>query len=1484
MKLRHLILATSAFVLLASLHAAPPERLELKKGDHVSILGNELADRMQHTGWLETLIAKKFAAEQITVRNLSSAADEISTWHRSQDFGTRNEWLTRTQADVIFAFYGFNESFKGAEGLAKFKADLGAFLKEMAKQNFSGKGAPRVVLFSPIANEKHRDANFPDPAANNANLKLYTAAMAEVAKANDAQFIDLFTPSQDVFKEAAAKGQSLTLDGLHLTEAGEKAMAPLAFRALFGESAPQGDLAKLRDAVLDKSWQWHQRYRTIDGFNVYGGRSHEKYAPKDKDGKTGEPILNNTVMQREMQMRNVMTANRDKRVWAVASGGDLVVKDDNLPPPIPVGTNKPGDKPDLSHTYPDAQEAIAKIHVNENCKVNLFADEKQFPELANPVQMAWDTKGRLWVAAWKNYPEREPLSKDGDKLLIFEDTNGDGKADKCTTFLGDLNAPTGFSFYKDGVLVMQAPDLWYVPIGKDGKAGVKERVLMGMDSADSHHTTNALNPDPAGAIYPSDGVFHRTQVETANGPVRHSDAIAWRFEPRTMKMEKYAPYGLVNPHGKVWDAWGDDILTNATSNGNYFGPAISGHLDNGDHPGIKDFWNRPSRPCPGTWMISSRHFPDDWQGNFLNANVISDQCIYRVKVSQDGSGLKGETIEKLVWADPAELPTFRPICTDIGPDGALYFCDWSQTIIGHLQHHLRDPNRDHEHGRIYRITYNGRPLLTPPKIDGQPVAALLELLKLPEDDTRTLAKIELGKHDSAEVTAAVKQWAASLDKNDKNYEHNRLEALWVHQWHNVVDTDLLNQVLASPEPRARAAAVKVLCYQRDRVPDALALLKKAADDADPRVRLHAVRAASFFRDWAAADVALTSLKHPGDYYLDYTLKETMRQLEPWWKNAIPEGKPLAADNPAGIEYILGNVSTADLAKMPKSPVVFTAMLTRPGVAQAQRIEALGELAAAQKTTQVAALLGVLDSLAAKGGKAAEDLCRIALLQPAADLKPSRDALKKLAAGGNAEFVRHSAQAALMLADGSIEGQWNDAINSPAALTDFLNSLPLVADPALRSTAYEKVKPLLSALPPAMEAALQNSKTANGRFVRIELPRKGTLTLAEVQVFVDGRNVAGSGTAKQSSTSNGGEAQRAVDGNTDGSYASGTETHTNENEDHPWWELDLKTPQPISAIAVWNRSENNGGYVSRLEGFDLTVLDADRHELFKKAGNPAPKESVRIELQNDAAGSVRRAAIRAVAGLLKEPEAVFAALVDLIKKGDQTSTAAQSIMQLPRVAWVKEQAAPAVDALVAWAGKVPASGRTAQEYIETVQVANELAALLPPANAATARKALKELRVNVFVVKTVLEQMRYDTPRIVVEAGKPFEIILENLDAMGHNFVIVKPGAKEKVGTASATMTPDKLDGQGRAFLPNLPEILAATKVVEPGQKETLKFTAPNEEGDYEYVCTLPGHFAIMNGKLIVTKDVDAYLQAHPLADAVPAGAAVDHSKHAALAK
>jgi glucose/arabinose dehydrogenase len=715
--------------------------------------------------------------------------------------------------------------------------------------------------------------------------------MGEVAKANGVPFVDLFSISQRLFADAAKKGNSLTFNTALLTEAGDKALAPEILQALFGEKAPAGNLEKLRSAVLDKNKEWHARYRTVDGYNVYGGRSGLAFTPRKGGFEQNErepkpPALSNyQTMQDEMTQRDVKTANRDKRVWAVAKGGDLKVDDSNLPPVrLLPESNKPDVKPFLS-----GEESMKHMSVAKGCKITLVADEVRFPELVSPVQMAFDTQGRLWIAAWPSYPELRPTDTVKDKLLIF-DLGADGKATKCTTWLDGLNCPTGFQFHKDGVLVMQAPDLWFArDTNGDSKADWHERVLMGMDSADSHHTANSICYEPGGAVYLSDGVFHRTQVETPYGPVRNIDGCVYRYEPLTHKFERYVAYGFANPHGRVFDYWGNDIITDATGNESFFAPAFSGHLDYpAKHARMEQFWKRPMRPCPGTGIVSSRHFPDDWQGNFLNLNVIGFQGIYRVKVSEEGSGLRGETIEELVKGDNEAIPNFRPICVAVAPDGSIYFADWAKPLIGHMQHHIRDPNRDKSHGRIYRITYEGRPLLKPVRIDGQPIEKLLDVLKEPEDDVRTRAKIELGKHDSAKVIAAVKQWTAKLDPKAKDYEHHMTETLWVHQWHNVVNEDLLKRMLRSPDYHARAAATRVLCYWRDRVKDPLGLLAIQAKDDHPRVRLEAVRACSFFKTPQAAEVALQVLDKEAnpdkpDYYIKYCLDETMKALDKYTK-------------------------------------------------------------------------------------------------------------------------------------------------------------------------------------------------------------------------------------------------------------------------------------------------------------------------------------------------------------------------------------------------------------------------------------------------------------------------------------------------------------------------------------------------------------------------------------------------------------------------
>jgi glucose/arabinose dehydrogenase/azurin/lysophospholipase L1-like esterase/HEAT repeat protein len=1300
---------------VAMVRATAADRLELRKDDRICIIGNTFADRMQHSGWLESLIYTKFPKDNLVFRNLGFSGDELNVRLRSEGFGSPDDWLKKEQADVIFAFFGYDESFKGPDGLAAFRKDLEKFITDTRNQNYSGKGAPRLVLFSPIAAEKHLDPNFPDPASINANLKLYTDAMGEVAKASGVPFVNLFTVSQNAYAQVK---QPLTINGVHLTDEGYRMVAPQMFKALFGEAAPsareRGSFEDLRNAVNAKNAVWFSRYRTVDGYNVYGGRSFLKF-----DG-----VMNRDTMQREMEMRDVMTANRDKRVWAVAQGVDLKVEDNNLPPPVEVKSNKPGPNPDGSHEFLSGEAAINHMKVPPGCKVNLFASEEQFPELANPVQMAFDTRGRLWVAAWPNYPERRPESTKGDPLLVFEDTNGDGKADKCTTFIGDLNCPTGFQFYKDGVILVQAPDVWFIrDTDGDGKADWRERILNGMDSADSHHTANSLVLDPGGAIYLSDGVFHRTQVETPWGPpVRNTDAAIYRFEPRSSKFDRYIAYGFANPHGRVFDYWGNDLVTDATGNNTYFGPAFSGHIDYPEkHPGLKEFWERPSRPCPGTGILSSRHFPEEFQGNFLNCNVIGFLGIFRVKVREEGSGLWGETIEPpLVQSDD---PNFRPTGVDVAPDGSVYFIDWQNPIIGHMQHHLRDPSRDHQHGRVYRITYEGRPLLKSARIAGERIEKLLDLLKEPENNVRTRAKIELGARDTKQVVAAAQKWTRQFNPEKVEDQHALLEALWVHQWHNVVNEPLLRQLLKSSDPRARAQAVRVLCYWRDRVREPLALLRAAANDESPRVRLEAVRALSFFNGREALATAHEILRYDTDYYLDYLFKETLRQLQKGSKEIfLPQ-------DPQVLARTLDRLSDKELMQAPDVEAVVNERLNRKGIDLNSRSKALDQLAKLHQTDRVSEAVTALRRLdsASSAPAAAADLGLLLTATPASDLAKSRAALSNLAESARQTPVRRAAYAALVAADGKPDAVWEATARNPETRAALIDSIILLADPAFR-TGFE----------PLLTAAL----------------------------------------------------------------------------------ADTSTP-----------------------------------------------------------GNVRGAALGALP--LMGPDNAgknFEILAAHLRDGRDLTAAARAVTQLPREAWNKELAAPVAESILAWARTVPAAKRTEQDYIETVQVGTEMASLLPAAQSTRIRRELLDLSVRVFVIKSVREQMRYDTTRLVVEAGKPFEIIFENLDMMPHNIVFVQPGAREEVGTQAQTMSP-KPDRQGRLYVPNNRKIVAASKLIEPGQKETLKLTAPEKPGDYDYVCTYPEHWKVMFGQLIVVKDAEEILKASAQPPAPQSQASIDKHQH-----
>jgi putative heme-binding domain-containing protein len=1085
-------LLVAGLALPPSAGASPP--FELQKGDHVCLIGNALAERMQHSSWLETLIHARYPQHDLVFRNLGYSGDEVNGYRdlysrmRSMDFGSQDQWLageapipqpnklnpgapvrqnrfelTNTRADVVFAFYGYNESFSGAVGLEKFKQDLDRFIKHTRAQRYNEKSPPRLVLFSPIAHENLGDPNLPDVVENNRQLKFYTAAMAEVAKVNGIPFVDLFTPTRARF--SASSGPKLTINGIHLNQEGDRFVAGVGYQALFGE-APTFDeqrLERLRTAVNEKNWYWFVRYRTPDGYSTYGDRAFLRFV----GGQT-----NYEVLQRELEIIDLSTSNRDKVVWAAAQGRTIKPDDSNLPAFVPVVSNKPGPLPGGKHVFLSGEDEIKKMTVHKGMKVTLFASEEQFPELVNPVQMAFDTRGRLWVSGWHSYPHWKPKDPVDDKLLILEDTDGDGRADKCTVFAGDLRNPTGFEFWGGGVFVAQGPDILFLKdTNGDDHYDVKERVLHGLDTADTHHTANSFTFDPGGALYFQEGTFHHTQVETPWGaPRRCANAGVFRYEPRTRKFDVYVTYPFANPHGHVFDDWGQDIVVDGTGAVPYHGPLISSRLDFPQkHPSAPQVYQQRTRPCPAVEILSSQHFPPELNGNLLVANVIGFQGILQYHFRDKGSSLGAREVEPIVKSSDEN---FRPADIEIGPDGAIYFTDWHNPIIGHMQHNLRDPNRDRTHGRVYRVTWPGRPLEKPAPIAGQPIPALVELLKDPDNRVRYRARIELSGRPTNEVIAAARSWLQELaqNSNDPDRPHHELEALWLFQSHNVVERALLARVLSSPSEKARAAAVRVAAAWQDRLPNILELLRTAAEDKSPSVRLMAVWAASFVPRPEAAEVVLLVQEHPTDRELDFLSKETMRTLAPLVASAQAAHQTVAFKTQAGARYLLKRLTNEELLKRPHDRLVLMEILNRPGMTDAQRHDAATAVARLDNSNETRVLLDAVERLGVNPARAdvsvAFDLVRE--LGARAKTMPSHeDPLDRLVEKSNWPVLRQMAFATLVNRDGSAEAAWLRALASSRTLEDFLDAVPLIADPGVRSRLYEQVEPLLTALPKSL---------------------------------------------------------------------------------------------------------------------------------------------------------------------------------------------------------------------------------------------------------------------------------------------------------------------------------------------------------------------------------------------------------------------------------
>jgi putative heme-binding domain-containing protein len=307
---------------------------------------------------------------------------------------------------------------------------------------------------------------------------------------------------------------------------------------------------------------------------------------------------------------------------------------------------------------------------------------------------------------------------------------------------------------------------------------------------------------------------------------------------------------------------------------------------------------------------------------------------------------------------------------------------------------------------------------------------------------------------------------------------------------------------------------------------------------------------------------------------------------------------------------------------------------------------------------------------------------------------------------------------------------------------------------------------------------------------------------------------------------------------------------------------LITPDSGQQDALENAWRLAGGSVDTLRDLLHAVplipdprLRAQAHRRLEPLLHELPESLSEIEVTDERAGSIQQAAIDAITYTEVEPAKTFETLVGFVLENRQREAAIRALSRIPRRHWVAPQVATLADNIIQHIEQIPAGARTAPPVLDELALGNNLAAALPRRKAKQVRRALRELGVQVLRLRPVPHRMLFDRRQLFIEAGKPVELILENVDIMPHNLVIGSPGSYAQIGLAAEEMATQP-DAYELEFVPDLPQVLHATRLLQPGQTDRLSFTAPAAVGEYPYLCTFPGHWRRMYGTLHVVENLD----------------------------
>ena len=918
-------------VLASQSFAASP--IVFEKGDRVVFVGGTFVERMSKFGYLETALTLALHDKKLTFRNLGWSADTVRGESRGYDkpqtgYANLLANVRKAEPTLLFLAYGAAESWETDP--VKFSADYQRLLDDLKPL-----GA-RMVLVSPILQENWGKP-MPDPSKHNADLTTYAAAIRELAQKNTLPYLDLL----GLVNPDVPKGKRLTMNSLQLNDAGHRRLAHFFLEEL--GLPPRKDLdhqkgRRIRNVIQAKNELYFYSWRPQNQTYIYSFRKREQ-GRHAKDIPGFDPLvtkMESSIRSELESLPHKITPARDHDLFTWES-------------------IKPSEK---------ALHDAKSFHVPDDLELNLFASE---PAIKNPVQSAWDEQGRLWVATAESYPHIAPGFVVNDKIIVLEDADRDGVADRRWVFADGLLMPTAILPGHGGVYVGTSTEILHLrDTDGDGRADEKTILISGLGTEDTHHVVHSLRHTEDGKIGFTQSIYINTHTETPWGVRRLRKSGVWTFDPNTHDLEVFS-YGLVNPWGHQTDDFGQSFMTDGAGGaGIHYAFPGAAYVTSAYHgrsevlPGLN-----PGQPkqC-GLEFISSSIFPEKYRG-LLVTNDFRGHRTISFRVSDNRSGFFSTQKQDLVHVASkgtdrhGTAGMYRPVDVDEGPDGALYVNDWSNHIIQHGEVDFHDKRRDHEHGRIWRLMPKGAKALTYGKLHEKNPSDWMEALSSPETFVRRTARRLLVEKGGSAIAPKLVAEARSTAK-----DATLLEYIWtLRSLRTAIPSDLFKRLANSEDFRIRAAALR-LGYDKP----------EAIDDPHPRVRLEAICSLQRRGDLKSIETLARATDHETDRNLDFAIREALRKLRPVW-----EGKTTFDNHPTRL---------ARAVSLTGSQAPLDGLLTAleaGKVSPAKRLSTLQALAAAGQPKHLDA---VLDASLEEGLDAS---ARIQLLQGLVVAKTTRNA-------------------------------------------------------------------------------------------------------------------------------------------------------------------------------------------------------------------------------------------------------------------------------------------------------------------------------------------------------------------------------------------------------------------------------------------------------------------------------------------------------------